>query len=544
PDLRGLCVSEYLLKESIKSVNKDKDISCSFRDYPCYRHLKQQLFRRFRLIAENNLTKDEVERKSAILSEAFAVPADRAINKMKELSLRCRIFDFLRQTSLFMTMLENGSINFKHIKYILVDDFDELSYSAQHFIRHVADDAQEFYIAAAPEGGARRGYLCANPQGYEEIKRVKKAQIVRLNHNEEAPATADDAQKLFVSVKTGVVDELDTIKLVDNSVRHIEMMEHFFARLKILLFNEKIPPEEITIVSPNLNSGTIHRLKDFFRKENIDYQIFSGSKRFMDDEFIYGTVILLQLINKNWKLPPKTGEIRTLFTGILGFPVVYCEDLFGYYTNKGALKPDITFELQELNEKYRKLIALINEASEQNLPINKQAEKIFDLLLAERLKQGRADNLSFENFREMMESLESFRKIAAKTANKTNIERDWIVLVKDTVVSDNPATAEEVKIGCVKVATPQKVVDLELSSRFQLWLDVSSPVWFKEDTGPLYNSWVFQKVWTKEEYTPQLHRELTAEKTACLLRKLALCAKDKILCFASQLDESNNENNG
>ncbi|MCK5177662.1 MAG: ATP-dependent helicase, partial [Candidatus Aenigmarchaeota archaeon] len=144
----------------------------------------------------------------------------------------------------------------------------------------------------------------------------------------------------------------------------------------------------------------------------------------------------------------------------------------------------------------------------------------------------------------MLESLEAFQNLAGKLKGASNIDREWLILTKDTVVSDNPPSAPDIKIGCVKIATPQKIIDLELVSKIQLWLDVSNTAWFKEDTGPLYNSWVFHKKWGNQEYTPEIHKKLGAEKTACVLKKLVLCAQERILCFASQLDQSGAENNG
>lgn len=540
PDLSGLKISEYLLGKSIKKINKQAELDQTFRDYASHKNLKQQLFRRFRLIVENNLSKREVDQKSEFLNETFAVPAEKAINELKKLSLKFRTLDFLRQTSIFITLMEQGKIDLKEKKFLLVDDFDELSYSAHHFIRHIINDMKEFYIAADPHGGTRRGYLCANPQGYEELKQLKISETRQFNHDKSKIKTAEDAKRLYNSIINGSTEELQTIKLQDNSVRQVEMMEHFLATLKILLFNEKILPDDIVIVSPVLDPMLSYLLKRFFENENINYQLFSGSKKVLDDQLVYGTVILLQLINTKWKFPPKTGEIRQMLTGMLGFPAASCREILEKYTQKGMLAHDIELGSEDLNTKYRQVTSLIEDIQQKDLEIDKQIEKIFQNLL----REGITDETPLENFNLMLQSFRAFRKISGKVEHKGNIDKEWVILIKDTVVSDNPPSAPDIETGCVKVATPQKVVDLELRSKMQIWLDVSNPAWFKEDTGPMYNSWVFQKNWESDEYTPQLHKQLTAEKTACLVRKLTLCAADRILCFASQLDQTGNENDG
>lgn len=537
PDLSGLGVSEFLLKESIKSINKNNEFENTFKDYVSHKHLKQQLFRRFRLIVENNLTKQEIKEKSEFLKEAFAAPAEKAINKLKEMTLRLRTLDFLRQTSIFMTLIDQDKLNFAEKKYLIVDDCDELSYSAYYFINYIIKQAKEFYIAADPDGGTRRGYLCGYPDGYKNLKNNYKAGIKQFKTDKNILKTFDDAEKLYKSIYLEKPASLETIRLVDNSVRQVEMMEHFFAGLKVLLYNEKILPDEIVITVPELDEIFSFALKRFFDEENIDSQFFSGSKKILDDKLVYGTIILLQLINTKWNLSPKPGEIRQMLHGMLGFPALNCREILENYSLFNSLDPGINSGSEELDFKYSKIVSLIKETKEHS--IEEQIEKIFSGLILDTL----TEKTSLENFNTMLESLKAFRKMASRLKTN-NIDKEWIILIKDTVVSDNPPSAPDIKTGCVKVATPQKIIDLELRSKVQIWLDVSNPVWFKEDTGPLYNSWVFQKNWQDEEYTPLIHKKLTSQKTACVLRKLALCAREKILCFASQLDASGNDNNG
>ncbi|HSA06973.1 MAG TPA: ATP-dependent helicase [Candidatus Gastranaerophilales bacterium] len=540
PELSGLGVSEYLLRESIRKVNRGEELEQTFRDYASHKHLKQQLFRRFRLIAENNLTKQEIAQKSQFLNEQFAGPAEKVLHELKVFSSKYRVFDYLSQTMLFISLLDAGKLNYAYIKYLLADDLDEFSHSAQYFLKYLMKDTKEFYIAADPDGGTRRGYLCANPKGYQELKELYPSKILKLTLDESCSKTACDAHKLFNSIKTDIIEELEAIKILHNTVRQTEMMDNFFAKLKTILFEKKIPADDIVIVAPVLDDTLVYLLKSFFEHEKIDCQLFSGSKKILDDKFVYGAAVLLQLINTNWKFPPKTAEVRSMLTGMLGFQTVYCKEILDFYDKNGVLDPNFRHESDDLNIKYQKIVKIINDASQKTLELQEQIEKIFHELIETDLSEG----YSLENFNIMLQSLDAFRKISKKINNNNISGREWIILIKDTVVSDNPASAPDIKSGRVKIATHQKVIDLELRSKIQIWLDVSNSVWFKEDTGSMYNSWVFQKNWDGQEYTPSLHKQLTMEKTASLIRKLVLCAQEKIFCFASQFDQSGNENDG
>ena len=64
------------------------------------------------------------------------------------------------------------------------------------------------------------------------------------------------------------------------------------------------------------------------------------------------------------------------------------------------------------------------------------------------------------------------------------------------------------------------------------------------DTGPLYNAWVFQRGWAKDEFTIDDNIELSKEKTARILRKLTLCATEHIFTYSSLFDGNGIENFG
>ena len=64
PNLAGLEVSQFILKDIIKEVK--------FKGYNSKKSLLHQLFRRYSLIVQNNLSDDEVEWRSRILGESFA----------------------------------------------------------------------------------------------------------------------------------------------------------------------------------------------------------------------------------------------------------------------------------------------------------------------------------------------------------------------------------------------------------------------------------------------------------------------------------------
>jgi len=549
PNLCELETAELLIKKAIKEINKRENLEESLRDYQSHKNLKHQILRRHTLITNNCLDTQEIADKSELLGEQMGIQAQDTLKQVNKCANRYRTYYNLKQIPTFLYLLDNGKLNFGKIKYLLADDLDEMTYSAQYFIKKLIPQVKEFFIAADTEGSSRRGYLCADSSGYEEIKALNPCE--KLVYKSEKPIY-NDAQELFTAIKTDKTPNLNYIHLIENSIRHVEMLELIFAKITVLLNNKKYSPDDIVIVAPSMDNALKHALKEFFERENIDYQFLTGTKKIFDDSLVFGTLIILQLINEEWRFKPSTFEIRSLLTGMLGISTVFCEEILEKYEKTGMLevndewidssqapRNDGRF-FEEYTLRLKNLIKIINKLKEEKTSLSMQVEKIFSELIIANLEK----NQDIEEFNRMVDSLLGFEKLMKTAQNKLFAEKDWIILMKDTVVSDNPSSAPEIKENCIKIATPQKVIDLEIESKVQIWLDISSIHWIKDDTGPLYNAWVFHKNWQGEKYTPQIHKKLILEKTAHVLRKLVLLSNGEIFCYASQIDVSGSENNG
>jgi len=540
PNLCGLETTEYLLKNCIKCVNEESREEIGFRDYYSDLNLIHQLLRRYRLFTENNLDNSEITTKSEFLQENFAKESKKTLEKLKEKTSKLRSVDYLKQTEFFHYLLQNNLINdFNGINYLFADDIDELSYSAQYFVKYLLPKAKEFYLAADPDGGTRRGYLCAYPEGWYEIKQIKDSETIKLNCKK---PIFNDAESLFNAVKDDLKPSLGLIKL-ESSIKKMEMLDNVFKKIYDLVYKTKISPEDIIIVAPSIDENIKFSLSEFFKIHKLKCQFISGSKKIIDNPYVYGSLIIAQLINKEWGFKPPEFEIRLLLTGLLNFPVIACNEIIQNYKKHKKLDENIILLSQDLNIKYHNLIETIKFLKDKNCNLQEQLSIIFSRILAPALNI----DSDIEDFNIMLKSLKSFYEVINKLDSSeipVSPEKDWVIQIKNTVVSDNPPLMPDIKKDSILIATPQKVVDFELESKYQIWLDVSSPHWTKDDTGPLYNSWVFQKNWEGDEYSPEIHRKLTLNKTAHVLRKLVICANEAIFAYSSEIDNVGNENTG
>ena len=85
PNMTGLEVSQFILKDILNDVK--------FRGYNSRMSLLHQIFRRYSLIVQNNLSQKEVDERAAILKEGFSEDANLVIKKFMRKTLELRGFD-------------------------------------------------------------------------------------------------------------------------------------------------------------------------------------------------------------------------------------------------------------------------------------------------------------------------------------------------------------------------------------------------------------------------------------------------------------------
>jgi len=527
PTLSGLDVSQYFLKKIVKETD--------FDDYFSKKNLLHQLLRRYKLIVENALTDNEISSKSNILAETFASPALKVINKYKLESSRYRIFDNLKQISSFMFLLKSGKIkDFDNIEYFFADDVDEYSFLGFEFLKYMLGKTKEKFIFLDKKGCSRKGYLCGYANAYEDLKKEFNFAEKEID---EFSDIANDAEKIFSNIITGENQKLKNFETYNFSKR-LEMIEACATKVNELL-DKGIEINKIQIVTPLVDDNLLYSLKEFLKKRKIKIQSLTGNKKITENLYVYAFITILELLNSDWGIVPNSFEIRILLNEILQIPIYTCKNFIDYYEKQGKLpKLEDNKYLQ-----YNNLIDLINNEELKTKEISEQFQVIFKSIIAPNM----IANSDFEPINLLSKSIDEFEKIKVKFEKLSNIKLtaiDWLVHIKNSIVAQNPSKPAHIDENSLVISTPQKIVDFSIDSDYQIWLDVSSNEWMKEDTGTIYNSWVFQKNFDVQEFTPEMNRQLTLDKTARLLRKLVLCAKNKILVFSSTFDVSGRENFG
>lgn len=513
PNLVGLEVSQFLLKDILKLVE--------VKGYNSKKSLLHQIFRRYSLIVQNHLSNEQIQERSKILKESFAEDAELIIKKLLSSTLKSRSLDYLRQTLIFNHVYKHTDY-FKNIKYLLVDDADEMTPVCFDFISYLKPQLKDWIICFDSLGSSRCGYLSADTS--------IECKLIHL-FNEDVQTDKNifsQGEIIFSNILENKHERLENFTLTSLSKR-AEILDFAIEKIQNL-FKKNVSARDITIITP-LQDDMLRFTLEENLKHSCNLMFLSGSEKLIDNPLVKASLGVLKLM---LGIEISEMDLRVILSDYLGIPLKYCCPIFEGYKKTGGF-PHISLEFY--NEKYQKFLEVFEEVKEKN---TKLSTKVFDLFY--RLVDF-ADEAKINKFNFFIKQLRDFESVLGA---KTVIERadEIITQIENSIIAENPSTTLEIGENDLVIATPQKIIDNKISSKYQFWLDVSHSDWVKTDTGPLYNAWVFQADWTKDEYTVEDDIFLARQKTARILRKLLLLAEKHIWACSSLFDPSGVENLG
>ena len=513
PNLCGLEVSQYIFKQCIKEAD--------FSDYISKVNLLHQLFRRYSLIVNNGLTPSEIKERSLILNETFADEANKAIEEYKRRTIQYKSFDYLRQMAILPQIYKNTDY-FKGIKYLIVDDADEMPYAFWQFVDGITDNLDDYYIGYDKDGSTRCGYLCAYKNGVSDFKAKYSAEEIVLS---EKSAYFDFANEFSESIRKNEKYSFNDFKIV-SKVKRLDMLKDVLSDVQSLL-KKGIKPEEISIVTPICDEV----LASFLEESNIKFTILSGSEKLIQNSTIEHILSILKL---SYGIELKDFELKSLFINLLNISYKNCYEIIKFYEQNKAIKE---IELKSEKDKFalKKLLVIINSLNIGNLKISEKISIVHQNLIKEFNKI--IDKTKFDFFIKEAQSFE----LAFKGEN---LGREFIIQIENSLISENPSEVISLNKDSILISTPQKIIDYSIQTKYQLWLDISNGEWLKEDTGTIYNAWVFNRDFEGNEFGADQNAILTKDKTARIIRKLVNLAKENISFYISLYDNSNNENFG
>ena len=521
PNLAGLEVSQFILKDILKKI--------PFKGYNSKKSLLHQLFRRYALIVQNNLTDEDVEWRSRVLDEGFGEDAKITLKQLLKQTLFLRDFDYLRQGLVFNYIYKNTNY-FKNIEYLILDDGDEITPICYDFIKYLSKQLKDVFIAFDSKGASRIGYLSADRTAVWKFEELFNQPVTVLDTQTKLKFDAENIFKNITETKKEILKNFS----IQSPSKRSTMIDKTAEKINELL-KKNVLPQEISIVTPVIDEMLKFTLSERLSKQIIPLYL-SGSEKLIQNKLVLATITILK-INSSHKETLSGFDLRSIFVNILDIPIKYCRKILETFETRKVLT-DYDFENVEHNKKYKNFKNLLEKLSNSDKKMSEQVYEIYETLIDFRTVNPNDIN----KFNFFIKQLQDFEDVFGADALKRKDE--ILTQIENSIIAENPYSTLEITENNIIIGTPQKIIDNQIKTKYQFWLDISSDEWVKSDTGPLYNAWVFQRGWSKDEYTIEDNIELSKEKTARILRKLTLLPDEFIYTYSSLFDGNGVENFG
>lgn len=512
PNLCGLELSRMLLSKSITGEN--------FCDYFSKTNLLHQLFKRIQLSVLNGLSDKDISCKSALLKESFSDDARLTYDNFRRLSLKYRSFDYLRQVSVLPFIVKNTHY-FHKIKYLFLDDADEITFAEFDFIKNLLPGLEQWYIAYDKNGASRCGYLSAYKTAVFEFEKLERS--FKLEKNDISSQNAELLYKNILAEKKTLLKNFE----INSCIKRLDMLDEASAQINSLIKNGA-KPSDILVITPIADD----MLKSFCT--SFPSQIISGSEKPKETRILRNAFTFLKIINPDFGLKIEPSDLKALFFDCLKIPQKYSGRAVLRCIEENAFI-DYDFKNEKYQTEYDKLKNFASTCKKTSL----SAEL---LAFFEYFSQNGISKQDLKKFNFFLKEVRSFEAAFGDLGTKE--KKSIIFQFENGIISENPSIAQEIDDNAVIISTPQKVIDFEIKRKYHIWLDISSDLWTMRDTGVLYNAWVFNAEWKNRQFTFEDNIRLSREKNARVLRKIMLCCDEKVFAYFSQYDSSGVENFG
>ena len=325
-------------------------------------------------------------------------------------------------------------------------------------------------------------------------------------------------------------------------------------KLPVLLNDQGYKPKDIVFISQNNNEQLQIEMQKYLQKIDWQLDILKGSEELLKKPLINTIVTILRIvyykeIKEKSDFPPLTSFDFSQLVNTVG-------NTDNYYLaklRKGLKnKPENWLKFfEEYSQKGFITIKNIYEIIQHCIKINTELDNIYKYNtmityiwqnLIEKNEVLRKYNIKndFKIFTEML-----YKHI--ELSHENNISDPLINFLYSVIngeISDNPDRDIILDNDCAKMMTAQKLSELKIDFKIQIWIDISSDAWNRSVISPYVNPYVLLKSRDQnEDWSSYEEMKLSEERFARNLKlNLSLC-QDKAYFFSSDYNSMGEVNN-
>ena len=439
----------------------------------------------------------------------------------------------------------------EEIKYLIVDGMEEAVPCEVDFLSAVIQHIQCGMLAISTDDTfSRRQGAC--PEYVEKRILPRCSKIINI---EQSFTCKKEFFELSHMVYCSLLKKSEEIKKSDLVVSYIqtELRSEMIKRMSEYIENligKGARPGDIVVISPMIDSVLEYCLQSFFGNKQINVSNISRTSRYIDDSFIRALITLACLCHPRWELNPPEHDISNLVGMVLGLDPIRSALIASEVVKLRPFALPNIFELDfrerigfMSSDKYHLLKRWIEDYRDKEpVPIDSFFQNAFVTILLNVPRVERHINAC----RQLIESAGNFLKIVGSVLEE-DVGKAFVEMIKEGVKPAETIQDLEQKIYSqdLIISTPQSYLASSMNRSIQVWVDVSSPVWYRSDAEELSNPYILSPVWKDSEFwTDEMDEKYRMMKCGAIVKQLLRRCSDRLILAESQYNQDGFENDG
>jgi len=475
------------------------------------------------------------------------------LESFRQTCLRAGLLDYGLSLQLFTGVLAANPVYLDHLRgryrYLLVDDLDESVPAEQDFLAAIAGHMEQSVYALGTDGG-HRTFMGADLPGAQE-RLVLGAERVSLagSHTCSADMFAFGEavwQRVMGAGGTrrfsGIVSERLAADLRGDMINQV-------VKSVADLVSRGAAPGEIAILVPRVEQALEATARRVLGESGLTVQNLSLSRRLVDDAYARVLITLAGLVHPQWRIPRDTAgsfanamqlllNLDPIRASVLGDAVWRMGDLPNL--DESGLRRRIGFASAEAYEHLQAWVLGARERGEWATDAFAQAA--ITELLAPLIGTPEPERL--HACQQLLGSANRFR-MAMLRFGPGAYGSEYVKMLTEGTVAADPLEAYEPAADAVTLATPFAYLTSRLTSRFQIWVDLSSSGWYPSDVKELANPHVLARTWPAgERWTDNRNNRVRQEGAARTARALIRRCSGRLILAECSLSAWGQEQSG
>lgn len=486
--------------------------------------------------------------------------------RFRQLCLQQNLLDFSLQLSVFVNHLWPSLLCRQYLtstyRHLIYDNAEE-DYPVAHDI--IASWLPEFesalilkdeqggfrsFMGADPVSASRLGTLCDTSLDFSqslikspELEQLETALTNSLTYHKLESPVSPDIQKAF---------SIHPFRFYPQGLDWIT------AQVKDLIENQKVPPEEIVVLTPFLSDSLRYSINTRFIETGLNLSTFRPSRGLRDEPAIKAVLTLVKLAFPTWNLQPVKDEVRNAMLLLIEDCDYIRADLITqvlFATSTGSLRSfdPIKKEMQQrisylVGERFEKLRLWLDENSKDDaLELDIFISRLFGELLSQPGYKFHQNFDSAAAVSRLVESARKFRQVMSEgiSARTPDLNKEYIRLVETGILSAQYMGdwASKTRSGSVLVSPAFSYLMNNRPVRYQFWLDIGSQGWWTRLDQPLTHPYVLNRNWQPGKLWSDMNENAANQQSLIRIMDglIRRCSEHIFMCTLGVNEQGNEE---